>query len=568
MGIEIMSSGREYMKIIFTLATLCFVSGIALGVISFIPTSTEGVEEHVVIDDLFKMTPNEVRRHTMGLLRTGDKVYVTVKELNNSYVDYRVATYGRIIYSNRSSGYDQFVFIANSEYYEVYFHNNESTSKNVSLLVSFEREEELYLYSWLGGPSKLLFFSGWTVAVTTLIWLSAKEFSKSPVRDSVNPVHVHTLRRKLIFVLLIACIFWLIVLCSNFFSPLGLEGWYTDHARHPYSAYLFTKYGLSIFRVPLGQLASIDDSFYKFITWTEMPHLYPLGSVFLFLPFGLLLQAGIPQDLVLKAEIALFLVLAHACVYHFTKHLYMRSSSKVGKAVALYGFYYLLILYSANGMFDALPIFFSLLSVIMLTEGCPTKSIFYAVLGTFFKYQVGIFLMPLILMELSVLYRKKALPRFLKSGTFPIMLILTLTVAYTAYLNIPFLANVRPELVMNGIYVFSHHPQLHWHVQLSAVLLTLSVTFAIIVYFLRKGCTICSMLLFYALFPGLSLPYFQQWYFPYLYIYLLIPWEKRSINFMALWLIAVTCIITLGNFMYDPIWLLDRLNKVISGFSL
>jgi hypothetical protein len=52
-----------------------------------------------------------------------------------------------------------------------------------------------------------------------------------------------------------------------------------------------------------------------------MPHLYPLGSIFFFLPFGNLLQNGFDTILVYKIEIAIFLVFAHICVYFSSKFL-------------------------------------------------------------------------------------------------------------------------------------------------------------------------------------------------------------------------------------------------------
>ena len=90
----------------------------------------------------------------------------------------------------------------------------------------------------------------------------------------------------------------------NTYPLATFENWYTDSARNTYSANLFTKVGFSVFDTPLGRLSSGDASFYKFVTWPEMPHLYPLGSVFLFLPFGWLLEQGVSQALVFKLEIA------------------------------------------------------------------------------------------------------------------------------------------------------------------------------------------------------------------------------------------------------------------------
>ncbi len=90
--------------------------------------------------------------------------------------------------------------------------------------------------------------------------------------------------------------FWFFLLAVNSNPLATFENWYTDHARDSYVSSLFLKDGFSVFDEPLGKLASLDNSYYKFVTWPEMPHLYPLGSIFLFLPFGVLLQNGVDAD--------------------------------------------------------------------------------------------------------------------------------------------------------------------------------------------------------------------------------------------------------------------------------
>jgi len=99
-------------------------------------------------------------------------------------------------------------------------------------------------------------------------------------------------RNRIIGLMVLSLILWLTLVTLNG-NPLGtLENWYTDHARHSYVSSLFLKDGFAVFSQPLDTLASQDNSIYKFITWPEMPHLYPLGSIILFLPFSTLLQTG------------------------------------------------------------------------------------------------------------------------------------------------------------------------------------------------------------------------------------------------------------------------------------
>ena len=71
-------------------------------------------------------------------------------------------------------------------------------------------------------------------------------------------------------------------------------------------------------------------------------------------------------------------------------------------------------------------------------------------------------------------------------------------------------------------------------------------------YLLRKGEAISSLLLFHTFFPFSTMAYFQPWYFPYFYTSALIPERVRLVNVVVLWLVAISLIISLGYLRYDP----------------
>jgi len=552
-------------KILLALTTLTFISGVVLAAISYIPTRAGGIEKHVLIDDTFRLDPNEIRRHGLGVLRAGDEVHITIWELNNFTVKYSVVTYGRTIYERESAGYDKIIFTAYYDYYEVVFYNSESTPRNINLSASLERGVERYLNSWLIIPAKLLFFIGWALTVLILVWRVVKTPLEKSIDRRNNSASRRISNKKLVVLLLASCIFWLSLLTMPRYSPWGLENWYTDHARHPYSAYLFTKYGFSVFDTPLGKLASIDNSFYKFVTWTEMPHLYPIGSIFIFLPFGLLLQSGVPYSVVFKIEMALFLIFAHICIYYFANHFSRKPLRRLVKYSAVYCFCFLLILYSANGMFDAIPLLFSLISVIEFVKNHYSKSVIYATVATFFKYQAAIVLVPLMLIALIRLHKDVGLYDMARKIWLPFTLILVSVEAYTAYLNIPFMMRARPELIMNSVYLFGPHAQLPWQTRFFAIFSTLALTIIIALYLLRKGGAISSLLLFYSFLPFFTMAYFQPWYFPYFYIYALIPERTNLVNVVVLWLVATSLIISLGYFRYDPLWMAELIRRSLVG---
>ena len=183
-----------------------------------------------------------------------------------------------------------------------------------------------------------------------------------------------TFRNRLLTLVLLSLVLWLILLTVNS-SPLGtFNNWYTDHARDDYVSSLFLKDGLSVFSQSLGSLANQDASHFMFVTWPQMPHLYPLGSIFLFLPFGALLQSGVDSVSVYKLEIALFLVFAHICLFLFLKDFVKKDLNAFWKIAGLYIIYVSLVIYAAGGMFDSVAFFFVLVALTMFSFNATTFS--------------------------------------------------------------------------------------------------------------------------------------------------------------------------------------------------
>ena len=97
-------------------------------------------------------------------------------------------------------------------------------------------------------------------------------------------------------------------------------------------------------------------------------YFYPLGSIFLFLPFGLLLQSGISQVFVFKMEIAVFILFSHLSMYYFLERFWKQKMFPFIKLLGIYTLYVALIVYSANGMFDSFAFLFSLIASISCSK--------------------------------------------------------------------------------------------------------------------------------------------------------------------------------------------------------
>lgn len=134
------------------------------------------------------------------------------------------------------------------------------------------------------------------------------------------------------------------------------------------------------------------------------------------------------------------------------------------------------------------------------------------------------------------------------------------TSGVTAFLSAPYLMQTRPELVMNGINAFSPHAQITWSIQVFAVLITLLATVIYSIYMLNRNILLSISALF-LLIPSFTLPYLQNWYLPFIFIYVLIPENKKEIAATGLWLIFLIIMISFGGAAFNPIIIIDIFRK-------
>ncbi len=148
------------------------------------------------------------------------------------------------------------------------------------------------------------------------------------------------------------------------------------------------------------------------------------------------------------------------------------------KALGVYIIYVSLVIYAADGMFDSVAFLFSLFALSMfMTERYDYFFLLVAV-SVFFKYQAGIFLLPLIIVGLMKLFQKNKLSSLLRNKAVIAGAALGFVSVFTAYLSAPYLLATGPQLIMNGINAFSPNTQIPWALQSFSVLLTLAVTLA------------------------------------------------------------------------------------------
>ncbi len=548
-------------KAILIVAVTLLVLSVCLAVLSIYPVQNGKTQSSILLDENFHLSPQETRRQGLGSFQGGENLTVHVEGDAGYPKNFSIITYS---WTNFSSVFDSNVsysFIAGADYYETIFYSHPGTSSNIHLTVTMEKPAVDYPYSWLTSPAKILFGASLATVMLLTLKLAAMQTAKNP--NANLPSFIGKVgRKRLLALLLISLAVWLSLLAVNNNSLASFEDWYTDHARHPYSATLFLQNGFSVFDTPLGELSSVDSSFYKFVTWPEMPHLYPLGSIFLFLPFGAMLQSGVDAVLVYKLEIALFLVFAHVCLYFFLKLFWKKELELPFRLVGVYIIYVLLVIYAANGMFDAVPFLFSLFGLIMFLTRRYDYFILFTGISILFKYQAGIFLLPLIIYSLVELYHANRFAGILRNKAVLAGAAFALVSLFTAVLSAPYLMQTRPQLIMNGINAFNSHSQIPWWLQSTAVLLTLAATLVYAAYMYRKN-SLLSLSAVFLLLPSYMMPYIQNWYLPFLFSYILIPNGKKELAATMVWLVFMIGMLSFGGASFNPLLIFENFKTML-----
>jgi hypothetical protein len=522
-------------KIFLLVAIVFLVLSIFLSVASLYPVATGYTQKVTVIDGSFRLSQNEVYRQGLGAFGGGENITLMVDCPTAFMKNFSVVTSNGTVYSIATNLNITYSFAADAHYYEVVFVSNASNASWVHFQATVEKPQVLYPLSGLTTSAKIMFLLS---AGSALFIILKGAFPKLTQKLDTKPLPTvnKTFRNRLLALLLLSLVLWLILLAANTNPLATFNNWYTDHVRDNYVSTLFLKDGFSVFSQPLGTLASQDHSHYMFVTWPEMPHLYPLGSILLFLPFGAMLQTGFDPVLVYKLEIALFLVFAHICLYFFLSVFLKKNSHLFWKIAGLYIIYISLVLYAAGGMFDSVAFLFALTAVTMFLSERYDRFFLFMGVSVFLKYQTAIFLLPFIIVGLLKVLEKNNLGSFIRNKAVIFGAVLLGISGFTAYLSAPFLLQTRQELVMNPINAFAPHSQISWVYQSAVVLLTLAVTLVYAAYMLNKN-SFLSLSAIFLLLPSFMLPFFQYWYIPFIFVYALIPQRKKEFEVTVLWLI-------------------------------
>jgi hypothetical protein len=589
-------------KVFFAVFLALLVVSVTLGVVGIYSAATGEMETSVLIDDTFHLGAGEIRRqgignfHGNGTVGDGsihETLLLRVENLDMFVRNFSVISYGATHYNSTQQAISCNL-TTGADYYEAVFWTDGANSGWVHFQVWVSQPAVVYPFAVLVGPAKLLFLMG--VAGVVLLLLRNGVGQVKFAGKAVLPKLKKTDKRILVSLLLVSLAFWLAVTAfSN--NPLGtFENWYTDHARDTYSANLFLKDGLAVFSQPLDVLASHDASRFMFVTWPEMPNLYPIGSIGVFLPFGALISAGVDVVSVYKLEIATFLVFAHVCLYVFLSRFWVQTDfpvlawknakSNVAvlrgadlkakmpllreyfvlalKLVGVYVIYASLVPFAANGMFDTVAILFLLSAVVAFLADRYDVFLLLVGVSVLFKYQAAIFLFPLIIVAAVTLLENNNVKRLVLNWAVVSAVACFAVAGFTAVLSAPYLMETRDVLIMNAVNAFSPHAQIPWSWQASAVLSVLAVTLLYSVYMFNRN-RLLSVSAVFLLLPTFCLPYFQNWYLPFLFAYVLIPQRKDDFAVTMLWMVFVVFMLSFGGSGLNPQVLVQHFEGMVSS---
>jgi hypothetical protein len=215
-------------------------------------------------------------------------------------------------------------------------------------------------------------------------------------------------------------------------------------------------------------------------------------------------------------------------------------------------------------MFDSVAVLFLLLSVGAFLASRYDFFVLLVGVSVVFKYQTAIFLFPLIVVAAVQLLKKHRLGGLVRNRNVVLAVACAAVSGFTAVLSAPYLMGTRPVLVMNAVNAFSAHAQIPWSWQAAAVLSVLAAT-ALYSIYMYKHNRLLSLSSLFLLVPVCMLPYFQNWYLPFLFAYMLIPHEKDQFVATMLWIVFVAFMLSFGGSGLNPQVLIGHFQTMVGN---
>jgi Gpi18-like mannosyltransferase len=329
-------------------------------------------------------------------------------------------------------------------------------------------------------------------------------------------------------------VLWTAVIIRNPYYMADLENVYTDHLRSEYISWSFLQVGFRVFSAPLGEIAPLVNALNPHLYWTMHPSLNPWGTVFYFLPFGIISDLGILNDITVhKLMVFSFLVAAYLCVYYFTLNLNKSKQDLVTFVLLPIVFYLSSTYWALNGFYDVVPVLLIILSILAYNRNDFFKGVILLAVAMLMHYRSLVY-SPLLLFSLYGLWKVKRekFSATRKAIAFGIVLITGLLDGYTFYLTF-----IRKEWTTPSIWAPSaaYVPNMQ---NLYLVVFFLMTTFGVALYLLRKRNVLpCMLLLFFWVYISF-IGSWGSWHLLFFFPAVLLMSGKRSREILSLWLLV------------------------------
>ena len=134
----------------------------------------------------------------------------------------------------------------------------------------------------------------------------------------------------------------------------SLDSIYTDHRRHAYAAWAFLNIGPEVYTTAIEQWQF--GALRPFISWAPIPHLYPLGSLLLFLPFGIVNNTGILPEPIVNMSMIMLLGIGSVGATWLLYRLVCESYRPVLSGLVMVLAAILYVFWGLNGFFDSIDV--------------------------------------------------------------------------------------------------------------------------------------------------------------------------------------------------------------------
>jgi len=216
----------------------------------------------------------------------------------------------------------------------------------------------------------------------------------------IEKLNFENVKRIVAVLVLISFLFWAWLILNHTNNTGTLEGFYTDHMRQEWLAWLFLQRGFEIFYTPIKYYVNTTWSPYPHPYWPNTPADRPLGCILAWIPAAILSNMFIlPDPLVHKLVVVGILLAAHLALYEIALFLIYTRTNPALILLYLLVYYIYVIHWAANGIYDSAVTLFIAEGLVLSYLGVHGRAMLYTSLAMFLHYRALLFYFPALVKQ-------------------------------------------------------------------------------------------------------------------------------------------------------------------------